>query len=74
MLVSVVTPRLLLWYGGWTFIGFGLTSIIGTLFVSTFMKETKGLTSSEVLMLYRPNQDHERLESHRDQVSEEFVR
>ena len=46
LFVGVVTPRLLLWYGGWTFIGFGLTSIIGTLFVLVFMKETKGLTSS----------------------------
>ena len=44
MLVSIVTPTLLLWYGGWTFIGFGVLSIIGTIFVFVFMKETKGLS------------------------------
>ena len=44
MLVSVITPTLLEKYNGWTFIFFGILSIIGTIFVCVFMKETKGLS------------------------------
>ena len=57
LIFAVGTSSLFNWSSTWTFISFAASCSMGLIFVSLFIKETKGLTETEVFGLYRSDGD-----------------
>ena len=57
LIFAVGTSSLFSWSSTWTFCVFAITCGLGVLFVLICIKETKGLTETEVFGLYRTDGD-----------------
>ena len=57
LIIGLITPLMFNNIKAGTFIVFGVLCGLGTLFVFFFMKETKGLSDSDVKKLYRTDRD-----------------
>jgi len=60
LIISAITPPLIDAIGedkiGYIFITVGLLTVLGSLFIAIFMKETKGKTKAEIEQLFLPKE------------------
>jgi len=56
--IAIAIPLLLkLFVIGYLFLFFGLCTVLGTIFIAIFMKETMGKTQSQIDRLFRSDDD-----------------
>ena len=76
LLISAITPSLVAKIGddniGWIFITAGGMTIVGTIFIYTFMLETRGKSPQQIEAMFSVDKEYSKLEVNKKLVQEDY--